>query len=84
MARALGQAGPEPWGTLSAGHLLPTEPRLPRTYLPRGGVCPPTERGSWAGAPRGPHTHLRPSRQKLPDKGEDSQNDVYSTVICEN
>ena len=34
--------------------------------------------------PCGPYTHLRPSREKLPDKGEDSQNDVYSTVICEN
>lgn len=40
--------------------------------------------GPGQGSRRGLDAHLRPSREKLPDKGEDSQNDVYSTVICEN
>lgn len=62
--------------------------RLTRTYLPHteATTAPTPLRvvGPGQGSRRGLDAHLRPSREKLPDKGEDSQNDVYSTVICEN
>lgn len=61
---------------------------LPGTYLhtegPRAMPTPPSTGAGQGTRHAALHTHLRPSREKLPDKGEDSQNDVYSTVICEN